>query len=448
MNGTTKSPETTRHMPIKVQIVSRGIPIENTFGSCTYTLDFMRYLRQAGYEIEFIDLLNSSLILNGETPWYIIPPTLAALANVSVKDNLRIGRVLLRLKSLPKWLIKQPLRQTYNLLLPETLKNIYRSATDKRQKTREHVVAPEPWDALVTQKEVAFVNSRFVKFKPNVVIANYAWLGSIFDNLTLNESVLKVILTHDILHKRVATFKKIGLSSELSDWDWDKEAVELRKAQVLLAIQEEEAEIFKKMAPSSEVICMPMSVVSHSHDTRQIHGRCLFVGSSSSQNIHSLQWFLESVWPIVLQTDPYCNLHACGSVCEHIQGNFPNVRLLGRVADLKPEYGAAEVCLVPLLMGSGLKIKLVEALSHGRACVSTTVGVQGLREIVGSAVFVGDTAEDFGAAIHTLLNNSEKRKWMEKQAHNYVTEKLSPKAVYQPFLDRIEQHLERVATGM
>ncbi|SRR5579883_666008 len=433
------------HRSIKVQIVSRDIPVENTGGNATYILDFMHYLRQAGCEIEYI-LLNS--LSNGREPWYILPPMLASLAKVSVKDNFQVGRVLIQFNLLPIWLTKLLLRQAYNLLLPKTLKDIYRSARDKRRQISDNVATPKAWDDLATPEELAFVNSQVVRFQPNVVVVNYAWLSNVFDGFISNESVLKVILTHDILHKRVANFRKMGIAPDISEWHFEKEAAQLCKAQVLLAIQKDEAETFRNMAPGSEVICMPVSFVYHTHNTKQVHGRCLFVGSCSSHNVHSLQWFLESVWPIVLQTDPYCHLHVYGSVCDHIQGNFANVHLRGGVEDLKPEYGAAQVCLVPLLMGSGLKIKLVEALSHGRACVSTSIGVQGLRDIVGSAVLVADTAEEFAAAIHTLLNNPEKRQWMEAQAYKYVKEKLSPKAVYQPFIDRVEQHLQQVSNRL
>lgn len=426
---------------IKIQIISRNIPVENTIGNATYILDFIRYLRRSGCKIEYI-LLNSSP--NGKTPWYVIPPSLAALTKVSARDNIRIGRILLRFNSLLEWLIA-PLHLAYNVLLPETLKNIYRSARDERQKMRAHAIAPQLWDTLATSEEVAFASSQFAKFKPDVVIANYAFLGNVLDSPCLKETVLKVILTHDVRHHRTAHFKKLGITSFESNWSRETETTQLCKAQVLLAIQEEDVKVFQQIAPQCEVIHMPMSAVCHSYTAKQVPGRCFFVGSYSDHNLHGLQWFLKNVWSILLQSVPHCSLHVCGTICDAIEETFPNVRFLGRVDDLKPEYSSSEVCLVPLPVGSGLKIKLVEALSYGRACVSTSVGVQGLHEIVGSAVLVADTAEDFAAAIHTLLTNSDKRQEMEEQARKYVTEKLSPQAAYQPFVDRIEQHLQQVA---
>lgn len=425
--------------PIKVQFISRDIPVENKSGNASYILDFLHYLRQSGCEIQFL-LLNSSP--NGRFPWYIIPPTLARLAKVSAKDNFRIGRVLLRFNSLSDWLIES-LRIIYDRL-PKNLKNIYRSARDKQQQTPLwYVDYSQDWDEIATREEVAFANSKFVKFKPDVVVTNYVFLGNVFDSPFLNETALKVILTHDVRHQRSAHFQKLGLAASELNWSREQETIVLRKAQVLLAIQEEDANLFWEMTPECKVISMPMSAVSHSHTVKQVPGRCLFVGSRANHNYYGLQWFLENVWSKVLQLNPNCSLHVCGTVCDLIQGTFPNVRLLGRVDDLKPEYGAASVCLVPLLAGSGLKIKLVEAMSYNRACVSTSVGVQGLRDVVDKTTLVADTASDFATAVHTLLTNSNQRQWMEEQAHKYVSEKLSPQAVYQPFVDYIHAFLQQ-----
>jgi glycosyltransferase involved in cell wall biosynthesis len=176
----------------------------------------------------------------------------------------------------------------------------------------------------------------------------------------------------------------------------------------------------------------------------QVPGRCLFVGSNVDHNVYGLRWFLKDIWPKIVRQVPHCRLHVCGSVCQEIHKEFPYMNFLGRVDDLEPEYAAAEVCLIPLVVGSGLKIKLVEALSHGRACVSTSVGVQGVRELTNKAVLVADTVEGFAEAVITVLTNPEKRKEMEDLARKYVEENLSPEKVYQPLVDRIYQHISEI----
>ena len=186
-----------------------------------------------------------------------------------------------------------------------------------------------------------------------------------------------------------------------------------------------------------------MAAAFHPHDaTDQIPGRCLFVGSDIEHNVHGLRWFLTHVWPHITSGMPSAALHVCGTVCAKIDQIVPNVQCLGRVDQLAAEYAAAQVCLIPLIVGSGLKIKLVEALSHGRACVATSVGVQGVPELTDQAVLVADTPHDFARAVLLVLTEAAKRRALEAEARRYVIETLSPEKVYQPLVERIHQHLE------
>jgi len=431
---------------LKIQIVSRYLPIENASGNSAYVLDFINYLCQIGCQIECLVLYPSPY---GKVPWCVVPPTLRKNAKVVARNSLRIGSILLKYRTVPEYLAG--LQRLLNKRLPKKLKE--RLFFNKKLKQILTQLLPSinlgvlPWDSFPSNEEITFASAQFARFKPDVVIANYAYLGSMLDILVPDESVLKVILTHDILHERVAKYKAASTNSEIGDWNWDKESTQLRKAQILLAIQEEEAKTLKRMAPSSEVVCMPMSAVSHFHNSeKQIAGRCLFVGSSSPHNAYSIQWFLEKVWPLILQSLPHSSLHICGSVNDQFEGNFPNVRFLGRIPDLEPEYGAAQVCLVPLMVGSGLKIKLLEALSHGRSCVSTSIGIQGLTDVTSHGVIVADAAEDFAASVCMLLSHPDKRQYLEQQAHKYVTERFSPEATYQPFITRIHKHLNQEAS--
>jgi hypothetical protein len=430
---------------IKIQIISRIFPIKNNAGRDAYILDFVNYLRQANCEVEFISTNPSA---TDKYPWCIIPSTLRNPAKVRVRNNFRIGCILLRFSPMSDW-ISGPLRLIFHKL-PQRLKNIFRLTAQKLKKQYNQQIKNaqnqniRDWqDVLANSQEIAFAKAQIDRFKPDVVVVNYIILANILDSLQSDENILKVILTHDVFHQRNALFQKIGVAMGDGNWNLEAETAQLEKAQVLLAIQKEDAEVFKQMVPQARVLNMPISAVSYSHTIEQVPGRCLFVGSRTQHNFYGLQWFLENVWLQIVQKVPDCSLHVCGSVCDGIKETFPNVRFLGRVNNLKPEYSAAEVCLVPLLAGSGLKIKLVEAMSYGRACVSTSVGIQGLPEIVGKTAILADTIDDFAAAVQTLLTNSNKRQCMESQAYKYVSEKLSPKSSYQPFVDYIHQYFGR-----
>src|SRR5690606_28854424 len=69
------------------------------------------------------------------------------------------------------------------------------------------------------------------------------------------------------------------------------------------------------------------------------------------------------------------------------------VRLIGRVADVGPEYGDADAVIVPIRGGGGTRIKVLEAFAHGRPVVSTSMGIEGIEATPETHYLAGDTAE-------------------------------------------------------
>jgi len=434
--------------PIKILLVTRVIPVENSTGARAYLIDFLSYLKTFGFEIE-LALLDSSP--GGKSPVFMTSSKILNLCKISLKNNYRLGRFLFRFESFLD-LFAMPFGLLY-YLLPNSKRDIYRNLcystlgiTSSFFSNHHTIVKEKPQikDKLASPSEKAFVRTCVENFRPQIIIINYAWLSGVLDVLPMKKTILKILLTHDIIHKRVKSAENFYAHWDYSTWDSKKESSLLQKADILLAIHEDDAKVLKSMAPMTEVICMPISAELHTQSFEQIPGRCLFVGSKGETNVHGLKWFLTHVWPSILNSVPHCSLHVCGTVCSKIRGSFPNVTLMGRIDDLGPEYSAAEVCLVPLHFGSGLKIKLIEALSYGRACVSTSIGLQGLNDIKDKIVLMADTTEDFASAVIMVLTNKAFRNYMAHEAEKFVREKFSPKAVYQPFVDRIYDHLCKI----
>ena len=301
---------------IKIQIISRIFPVKNNAGRDAYILDFVNYLQQVDCEIELVSTNPSA---TDKYPWCVIPSTFGKPENVRVRNNLQIGRILLRFNVLSDW-IAGPLRLIFHKL-PQDLKNIFRLAAKKLKKKSNPQINNTPninvrdWkDVLATSQEIAFAKAQIDRFKPDVVVVNYIYLANILDTLESDKNILKVILTHDVFHQRNALFQKIGVVIGDGNWNQEAETAQLEKAQVLLAIQKEDAQVFKQMVPQARVINMPMSAVSHSYTIEQVPARCLFVGSRTQHNYYGLQWFLENVWIKIVEKVPNCSLHVCGSV--------------------------------------------------------------------------------------------------------------------------------------
>jgi len=137
----------------------------------------------------------------------------------------------------------------------------------------------------------------------------------------------------------------------------------------------------------------------------------LFVGAVDyGPNKAALRWFLDEVWPLVLDRVPQARFLAVGrglaSVHPRSTGEPGGVEFHSDVAAVDPFYEQADVCVVPLLSGGGTKIKLVEALSRGRAVVTTSLGLEGLEEHR-DVLRVADGAREFATVLAELFEDPE-----------------------------------------
>lgn len=423
---------------MRVVFCSKYIPRTGD-GASAYLMAMIDYFRKAGITVEWICINDSPA--GGKTPWYVVGSRCHELVHLSVWQNIQIGRLCIRPLPLYDWLYSAT---------SAFVRYVYRKMGGTRRVNRNGEVRGSdkgltPRSHLPSARAVIFAARKLQAAPPDAVLANYIWAADVLDAAC--PETLRVLVTHDVQYERTASFKGYGLDSQIDTWDAATEARLLEKAQVLIAIQEEEAASLRKLAPACEVMTLPLPAIPQQNIAPQVPGRCLFVGSDQLHNVHGLYWFLWEVWPRILEKTPDATLHVCGSICSvfsESSSQLQNVRFVGRVKDVGPEYAEAEVCVVPSLVGSGLKIKLVEALSYGRACVTTRIGLQGLMALENKAVRLANEPATFAASVNELLSDSKARRALELAARTYVTEHLSPEVVCQPLVDRIRQHATAV----
>ncbi len=142
----------------------------------------------------------------------------------------------------------------------------------------------------------------------------------------------------------------------------------------------------------------------------------LFVGTLTWEaNVDGLIWWFEKVWPIIKSANT--------KVRTTIVGKNPDQRLIdatrgddrvhftGFIEDLRPYYDKSRVFIVPLRFGSGIKVKLLNALYRGVPTVTTGVGVEGLDVKSGTEIYFTSDPEKYADHVLTLLSNSSK--WSE-----------------------------------
>lgn len=282
--------------------------------------------------------------------------------------------------------------------------------------------------------EVAYANP------PTAAIATYVWSAHALDYMP--PGVLRILDTIDVQYVRAERAQASGGNLDHMRCSRSEEIRELRRADLLLAIQDEERSLLRRMCPGSPVLCvrhavdMPAYIASGSAHADNI----LYVGNKYDPNIQGFKQFLESVWPLVIAQRPDITLTVCGRICEIFNEPVHNVRFEGLVPDLGPYYEQAHLVVNPVSYGTGLKIKSVEALSYGRCLICSSVGIQGLGEPDTLPVVVADMGKDMAEAILDMMDNNEKRVSLERAAYAYAQAHLSPDAVYRELLESIQQH--------
>jgi GT2 family glycosyltransferase len=133
----------------------------------------------------------------------------------------------------------------------------------------------------------------------------------------------------------------------------------------------------------------------------------LFIGSFRHQpNVNGLQWFLDRVLPRVLAAEPSSRLIVIGSsASDHLRLPYasPQIEMLGSVPDIRPALERYAVFICPVLSGSGVRVKLLEAFACGIPCVSTPIGAEGLAGASTGVCEIADKPEEFAAAILRLF---------------------------------------------
>jgi glycosyltransferase involved in cell wall biosynthesis len=120
-----------------------------------------------------------------------------------------------------------------------------------------------------------------------------------------------------------------------------------------------------------------------------------------------------------------------------------SVRLTGWVEDIRPFLARGAVCIVPLRIGGGTRLKIFEAMAMGKAVVSTTVGAEGLPVQSGQNIRLADTPNDFAASVVSLLRNSDQRRRLGVSARKLVDENYSWRTVAESFSHVLQDVLGR-----
>lgn len=176
---------------------------------------------------------------------------------------------------------------------------------------------------------------------------------------------------------------------------------------------EREADVVRQLAPHT-----PLHVAANGVDpdyftsdgTPGDPDSIVFTGVMNYRpNIDAVQFFVDQVLPRIVSKRPTAVFSVVGQGAppEVTRLAGPNVRIVGAVPDVRPYIRGGGALVVPLRMGSGTRLKVLEGLSARRGMVSTTVGCEGIDAVHGEHLLVADDPGEFADAVLALLEDQE-----------------------------------------
>lgn len=197
-----------------------------------------------------------------------------------------------------------------------------------------------------------------------------------------------------------------------------------RAADLVLAVSAEDAAILRQHRSDGQVTVIPSGIHVNQYtegkpserDAQQI----VFTGKMDYRpNVDAVTWFASEIWPH-LENARFVIVGQQPSARVQMLASDPRITITGRVESVQPFLQSAGIYVAPLRMGSGTRLKILEAMACGSAVVATTLAAAGLSERARAALHIADGAADFVAAVRDLMHSAEKRAAMGIAAREAV----------------------------
>lgn len=243
----------------------------------------------------------------------------------------------------------------------------------------------------------------------------------------LPESIKKIYIQHEI-HYTVneqrydknndwGYFQKFSMSKLKAD-----EIMAMNQYDAVFAFTKSDCASLQKSGVTTPVFNSPVGISKPmQRNLCRFDNKIIFVGAGThTPNVEGLLWFLDKVWQNILKKHNNLKLNVIGKwSSEQINqlSQYKNVVFKGFVPSLQEEYDGA-IAIVPILRGSGMRMKIIDAVNYGSCFISTSIGVNDMHFEDGRDCFIADAPEEFAEKLSCMIkdnsirtkfyNNSEK----------------------------------------
>jgi polysaccharide biosynthesis protein PslH len=214
-----------------------------------------------------------------------------------------------------------------------------------------------------------------------------------------------------------------------------------------VTVSDEDRKALANLAPESRIVVAPNGVDTAAFlpSDEVPDQEIVFVGGHTwFPNRDGMEFFAESILPLVRKSHPEVRVTWVGRARQPIVDAMAakGVEMTGYVDDIRPYVSRAKCFIVPLRVGGGTRLKILDAWALGKALVSTSAGCEGLVKRHGENILIADSPQDFAAAVGKVLDDDALRRRLEEGGRRTVEEHYDWSAIGVPMLDEYRRLTE------
>lgn len=209
----------------------------------------------------------------------------------------------------------------------------------------------------------------------------------------------------------------------------------------ITAVTELDKQYISSIIPNKPIVVTPNGLNIKKFEVAPFEQQKLdtifFLGSLDwMPNQQGIIWFLDNIWNRVLSRKANLKLIVAGKRIPTFikQRKDKNVTYYSDVPDVKELYHQYAIMIVPLLAGSGIRVKIIEGMAYGKCIVSTSIGAEGIPYTHQKNIFIADKEDDFANAIVYLTEHPELVQQIQKEARILAEKNYDREKVYLPLV--------------
>jgi len=262
----------------------------------------------------------------------------------------------------------------------------------------------------------------------------------------------KVILdAHNVDHLLFAQKNDLNVISKKKEYEFIKKSEEQIRllADGIIACSYNDFKILNQLNKSALIGAVVPNCTDTKRNSYQLNKdnsmpHLIFCGSLDYEpNIEGLNWFISEVWPLIRKNLSNAVLTIIGRNPSPEWADkmisFPGINFIGPVSDVREYYLHNTIAIVPILKGSGTRLKILEAMALGIPVVSTTKGAEGIEVESGNQILLADDPESMSKGIANLLSESTYYQHIRLKGRQMIEEKYSWSRSGRLFRDFINQ---------